>query len=541
MISADLALLNGNVLTLDGGLPHAQALACRGGKIIYVGDNAGARELTGPGTRTIDLQGKTALPGFNDSHLHLSMFGFELQRVDLCYPKARSVADVKRLVSERAERTPPGEWVRANGYDQEKIAERRHPTRQELDEVSSVHPIVLGHVTGHAYAANGLALRRAGITRDTAPPPGGVIEKDPDTGEPTGLIAEQAMAILEAAMPASTVEDQARAVELACRAFVSAGMTSCTDAGPSMAADSHLAGFFLARERGKLPVRCCVTITDLLLDEANRLGIMPGFGDDRLRVGAMKIFTDGSLIVKTAALCEPYEGDPDRLGDDFKPPEEITRAVVKANAAGWQVAIHAVGDRAIGNALNAIEAALTRNPRKDARHRIEHATTMRPELVDRFVKLGVVPVVQPAFAHYFGDTYQQHLGPRRAAHALPFRTLLDRGLQVAGSSDCSVTPFSPLVGIKCAVVRNTLSERPFWPEHAVTLDEALAMYTWRGAYATFEEKVKGTLSAGKLADIVVVGDDPRKVPPEELDRIPVQMTIMGGEVVYKAPLAKSQG
>ncbi len=525
--------LNATVLTMDPDRPVAEAVVTVGDRIAFVGSNAEARRFAPPGARALDLAGQTLIPGFNEAHNHMITFGQALAQIDAGHPAVGSIAEIVRAVAERAATTPAGEWVRGRGYDDNKLAERRHPHRADFDAVAPAHPVLITNASGHLSVANGAALRRAGIGPDTPDPQGGRIVRD-EHGEATGLLLETAQQLVYDAIPPATAADLREALRRCCAAYAAAGITSSQNAGSSTPLE--IAAFQEARAAGELTLRTNLMIRENLLPHLADLGLRGGFGDDRLRIGPIKLFSDGSLIGRTAAVSAPFLADPrpDNLGLEMMPQAELDDVVWRAHRAGFQVATHAIGDRAIAMVLDAYERAIERAPRADHRHRIEHCGILRPDLIARIVRLGVIPVSQPIFVSEYGDGFRRHLGEGRLALTYPFRSLLDAGIGLTFSSDCPVSAFEPLKGIRDAVFERTGSGAPYVPGEALTVEEALHCYTVAGARASFEEDRKGRLRPGMLADLTVLARDPRAVEPAALADIPVTLTVRGGETIHEA-------
>jgi predicted amidohydrolase YtcJ len=524
-------LLNARVLTMDPERPEAEAVVLAGERIAFVGGNAEARAYAHAGARELDLAGQTVVPGFIESHNHMLGFGLTLAQVDAGHPAVRSIEQLKRALAERAAGTPPGGWVRARGYDDNKLDERRHPHRADLDAAAPGHPVIVTNASGHMSVVNTRALELAGIARDTPDPQGGHVVRD-ERGEPTGLLQETAQQLAHAVIPPPTLADLREALRRCCAAYAAAGITSSQDAGSN--SPLQLAAYQEARDAGELTLRTNLMIRDNLLPHLVELGLRGRFGDDRLRIGPIKLFADGSLIGRTAAVFEPFLDDPrpDNLGLAMMPQEELDEAVWRAHSAGYQVATHAIGDRAIAMVLGAYERALARQPRADHRHRIEHCGILRPELIARLARLGVLAVSQPVFVSDYGDGFRRHLGEERLRLTYPFRSLLDAGVTLVFSSDCPVSPFEPLKGIRDAVHERTRSGAAYAPQEALTAEEALRCYTVAGAYASFEEDRKGRIRPGLLADLTVLAEDPREVAPAALAEIPVSLTLVGGEAIH---------
>ncbi len=523
---------NGTILTMDRGTPSADAVGVIGDRIVAVGSANMVEDALPRGYRTIDLAGRFCLPGLNEAHNHMIGFGTALGHVEAGFPKVRSIEEIKRNVAERVRQVPPGTWIQGRGYDDNKLDERRHPSRYDLDEVAPKHPVIIVNGSGHMSAVNSLALKMAGLTPDTPDPQGGHFVKD-ENGELTGVLQETAQDAVRKLIPKPTVDDHVAALKRCNDAYVAAGITSSQDAGSN--APDQIEAYQRAVREGKLKLRTSMMIRENLLPEITGLGIKQGFGDDRLRVGPIKMFIDGSLIGRTAAVSQPFLEDPrdDNLGLTMMPTEEFESYVWQAHSAGFQIAVHAIGDRAVEMVLNAYQKALERMPRADHRHRIEHCGILRPDLIERIAKMHVLAVSQPIFITEYGDGFIRHLGMSRIQLTYPFRSLLDAGITLVFSSDCPVSAFEPLKSIKAAVTEKTGSGRSYALEEAISVEEALPLYTVAGAYATFEEHKKGQLKENMLADFAILEEDPRAVDPERLDEIKISQTIIGGETAYE--------
>ena len=529
-------LTNATVISLDPATPAANAVGVRGDRIAWVGDQRDARDnFSGPYDE-VDLGGATIVPGFIDAHHHLMTLGFWMSQIDCRFPAVRSIEDIVRAVGRRSTQLPAGEWILGRGYDDNKLAERRHLTRWDLDAVSPAHPVMIRNISGHMSVVNSAALALAGIGPDSVSPFGGHIARN-EAGEPTGLLQEKAQELLNVPFLPDDKVRLREYLDVAGRAYLAAGVTSGHEAG--IFGPAEFAVLQDAWAEDALALRTYMMIRTPFLDALERVGFHSGFGDDRLRVGSIKVISDGSLIGRTAAVCHPYEDarEADDLGLAMFTQEELDDIVWRSHRAGWQVAIHAIGDRAIDMCLDAYEAALRRLPRADHRHRIEHCGIMRKDIITRMARLGVIPVGQPPFIAEFGDGFLEHLGTERCQLTYPLKSLLRAGLPACGSSDSPVSSYQPLIGIQAAVTERTVSGASFAPAEALTVEEALGLYTRNSAYAAFDEHKKGSITVGKYADLAILGRDPRVEPAETISEIPVQATIRGGEFVYQAPLA----
>lgn len=533
-MSRAVLLTNATVISLDPAHPNATAIGIRGDRIAWVGDQRDARQYFDDDAQDIDLGGATVVPGFIDAHHHVMTLGFWMSQIDCSFPAVQSIGQIVDAVADRAQATTPGEWIRGRGYDDNKLAERRHLTRDDLDAVSPNHPVMICNASGHMSVVNSFALRQAGIGRGSASPFGGHVDVDGD-GEPTGLLQETAQDLLGVPFLPHDKDELRRHLHTAGKAYLSAGVTSGHEAGIFHPAE--FAVFQEAWADDTLALRTYMMIRNPFLESLEGVGLSTGFGDDRLRVGSIKIISDGSLIGRTAAVCNPYDhAAEDDLGLTMFSQEALDDLVWRGHSAGWQLAIHAIGDRAIDMCLDAYQSALTRLPRRDHRHRIEHCGVMRPDIVARMARMGVIPVSQPPFIAEFGDGFLQHLGRDRSQLTYPLKSLLNAGIPVAGSSDSPVSSYQPLIGIQAAVTQRTSGGDIFAPAEVLTVEEALSIYTRNAAFAAFDEHKKGSVTVGKYADLAVLGRDPRTEPSGTISEIPIAATIQGGEFVYEASL-----
>ena len=503
---------------MDPALPRAEAIGILGERIIAVGSNSEIAQIRGPDTETINLNGATVLPGFIDCHIHLIEYGLSLRNLDL--RNISSIADLKKRVAEGAKNA--SSWVLGRGWDQEKFVDKRYPTRHDLDEASPTKPVLIRRICGHVAVVNSVALRIAGIDNHTAGPEGGTIDRD-SSGEPLGVLRETAIQLVESKVPSPTLKDYEEATLAACDRALAAGLTSvhCITDSPA-----ELKALLELRRQGKLPLRFYVFIPVEELQHAKQLGFSTGFGDEWVRLGGVKIFTDGSLGGHTAALEAPYDDAPTNRGVTIYKQEQLDEIAAQAHQADLQVAAHAIGDRAIGMVLNAIEKAKNSMPNKELRHRIEHASVLNDELIQRMKHAELIASVQPHFI--VSDFWvENRLGVKRARMTYPFASLLRSGVKVVGGSDSPVEPLDPLRGVAAASNRQGSAE-------VVGVEEALACYTRDAAFASFEEGQKGTISPAKFADFVVLQKDPRKVAAPLIPEIPILMTIVGGKVRYRS-------
>jgi len=533
----DLLLVNANVLTMDPARPRARSVAVAGGRIVALDAGPAGR----PAGEVIDLRGATVLPGFHDAHNHMAWFGLTLTEIDLRFTTVGSRDDLYAAVAGRAAQTEPGGWVVGSGYDQNKIG--AHPDRDALDRVAPGRRVWLRHTSGHMCVVNSQVLADLGMDARPVEVPGGKVATDA-AGRPTGLLEERAQELVGSLVHPYRLSVITDAIDRAGAQYLREGITSCTEAGIGGGWIGHtpveLAAYQAAREAGRLHVRVeLMIVSDALhplaahaddgLELGLDLGIRTGFGDDWLRIGAMKVFTDGSLVGRTAAMHDDFAGTPGNHGYLQGEAEDIQGAIMAAHRSGWQVAAHAVGDRAIDVVLDAYDQALTRWPRPRARHRIEHFAVCRPDQVARAARLGVVAVPQGRFATELGDGMLAAAGPGRQAWLYRQRSLLAAGMTLPGSSDRPVVTGAPLLGVHDMVNRRTATGEAMNSAEAITAMQALRAYTSGSAYASHAEHIKGTLAPGMLADMVVLSEDPTAVSPESIAAIGVLATYVDGQ------------
>ena len=530
---ADLICVGGRVHTVNAANDVVPAVAVGDGRILLAGGDANVRALAGPRTRVVELRGRTVLPGFIDAHAHLASLGLAESAIDCKAPGMRSIAALQQAVRERAAAQPSGTWIRGRGYDQSRLAERRHPHRLDWDAVAPDHPVIFTRTCGHIASVSSCALSAAGIDNETPDPPGG--RYDRADGRNLGVAYETAQTPLQAAALPSWQEFR-DALLAAARACLAAGCTSAHDAGglvgPAFASCQALV------ETRRLHVRLYAFATvnshQHPLMGLLASGIRTGLGDARLKVGAFKVMTDGSSSGPTAATREPYHSDCNDSGILYWSQDDLDDLLGRAHRAGFQCTVHAVGDRAILQTLDALARAQREAPREGLRHRIEHCGICPPDLRARVRAQGIVPAMQPAFFWEFGDGYIRNYGRARADTMFPARSLIAAGVPVAGSSDAPVTHYAPLFGIEQALTRATMDGDVCGPDERLDLATAIRMHTLHGAHAAFEEREKGSLEPGKLADLVLLGEDLARVPTAGLRHVHVAMTVVGGEIVYQA-------
>ena len=512
---ADLILKNANVITMNPACPAAELVAIKGNRILLVATSEGMEPVRGARTKIIDCHGKTVVPGFNDAHCHVFSFIRKRRSLDLSPSSVRSIADIKVAIRRQVQSLSPGSWLLGDGYNEFYLAEKRHPNRRDLDEAAPHHPVVLAHRSLHACVLNSLALSLAGITRETPEPPGALIERDLDTGEPSGLLFEMLGYIRERVVPPLSEEELAEGIALANQHYLSMGITSLQEAS----ATNDLARWQTLRrfkESGKLKSRVSMMFGIDALSRFQEAGLAFGSGDSQLRLGGVKL-----MLNETAGQLPPSL-------------PELNQQALDAHRAGFQLAIHCIEPSTVEAAIAALEYISGRSSLAGRRHRLEHCSECPPRLLKRLSRLKAVVVTQPPFIYYSGERYLATLSPTELRWLYRLKSFLDGGLVVAASSDSPVVPDNPLVGIYGAVTRRAESGQPVLPRECILAQQALAMYTVNAAYASFEEGIKGSIAPGKLADIVVLSDDPLKLPPERLKDIRVEMTIIDGKVEWEA-------
>jgi predicted amidohydrolase YtcJ len=523
---------NGSFYVLPNETRKREALAAYEGRIIYVGDKDAAKESfpVGVKPKVVDLEGKTVLPGFIDSHMHLMSLGLGLRNLSLS--DVRSISELKDAVKAQAEKIREGEWILGRGWDQDFLRERRYPNRKDLDEASGGKPVYLTRSCGHLAVLSSKALEICGITRDTPDLDGGAIDRD-QYGDPTGVLRETAME-LAAHVPEPGMDTLLDTTKDAMNYLLARGTTS-VHTNDGYGGYSGVAGTYRQAHEAGIPLRIYWDLPVGDLDEVVATPLRTGDGDDYFRIGAVKMFADGSLGGRTAALEEPYNDDPSTSGILVTSEATLKEWVYRSHCLGMQVAVHAIGDRAARIALEAINDAQTRLPRASLRHRIVHAQISSPHLISEMKRVGVVADVQPKFVTTDVRWADERVGHRmRCSYA--WRTMLRAGVPLAGGSDSPVEPPDALWGIYAAVTRKDMQGNPksgFYPNERVPVSDAVHMFTLGGAYGAFEENDKGTLEPGKLADFVVLSEDPFLVRSDSLKDIQVLMTVVGGEVAYQ--------
>lgn len=525
----DLAIVNARVWTGVSSHPEAEAVAIAGETIAFVGTTADVRPLIGRRTRVLDAAGRRVLPGLNDAHAHFVGGGFSLAGSDL--RAARSEAAFAAAVGRKVAGLEAGQWLCRGQWDHEGWPEGRRPSRRGLDPVTPQNPVFLRRIDGHIAVANSLALGRAGITRDTVDPAGGSIERDPQSGEPTGILVDAAMDLVDRFVPDPSPAERLEAARQASRHAARLGVTSVLGLGDL----DDLEALLALDAAGELQTRVTVGLPASRRGALAELRSRPGLDGTRLRVGPLKLFADGSLGARSALFFDAYEDDPSTCGLAMGEEEDLFRVVRELDAAGLQVALHAIGDRAVRRGLDAFEQAAARNGLRDSRHRIEHAQAVQPPDHGRFARLGVVASIQPC--HCIDDMrwVERRLG-ERSRFAYPYRSLCDAGARIASGTDWPVEPLDPMLGLYAAVAREFPEGGPaggWYPAERVDMAQAVSDYTAGSAFAEFAEDRKGRIGNGMLADLVILDRDLLAAPACEILGTQVIATVVGGRVVYE--------
>jgi predicted amidohydrolase YtcJ len=513
---ADLIFKNADVITVDAGQPGADFVAVKGGKILFAGSKDFLNDFTGPGTKFIDCAGKTLLPGFNDAHCHIFSFLRKLTSIDLGAPGIKSIRDIQAAIKAKATITPPGEWITGTDYNEFYLVEKRHPTRWELDEAAPDNPVMLTHRSLHGCVLNSKALALAGITIDTPEMPGTMIDRDVSRGgEPNGFLAEMVGYLREHVLPPISEQELKTGIKLANAEYLSQGLTSLEDATyvNNLSRWRHYQSF---KENGLLQSRVSMMIGVETLPEFQNAGLGFGAGDENLRLGAVKIV-------------------PALIAEKMHPsPKELNHLVLQIHRAGFQLAIHGVQTQMIDAIICAYEYLQSVTPDfSDRRHRLEHCSECPPPLMDRLKKLRPVVVTHPSFTYFSGDRYLATVEKDFIPWLYRTGTLVKSGLTIGAGSDSPIVPNSPIMGIYGAVTRMTSSGQTLNPTEKITAAEVIKMYTLNAAYASHEEKIKGSIAPGKLADMVLLSRNPTRVSAEEIKGIKVQITVIGGKVVWE--------
>jgi len=516
MPTADFIIKNADIITVDQQQSQAEFVAVKADKIIFTGSKEQENDFTGPATKFIDCQGKTLVPGFNDAHCHIFSLLRKLTSIDLSLPKIKSINDIKAIIKEKVRNTPPGEWITGTDYNEFYLAEKRHPTRWEIDEVAPDNPVMLTHRSLHGCVLNSKALALAGITMETAELPGTLIDRDVERGgEPNGFLAEMVGYIREQVMPPIPEKQLFESIKLANEQYLSQGLTSLQDATivNDLKRWRYYRGF---KDNDLLKSRVYMMTGIETMNEFQNANLSFGAGDENLKLGAVKII-------------------PSMISEIIHPSlEELKTMALHTHQAGFQLAIHGVQAALVDAIISTYEYLQHNTPDfSSRRHRIEHCSECPPQLMERIKKLQPVIVTHPSFTYFSGDRYLATVEKEVVPWLYRTGTMVRNGLTVAGASDSPIVPNSPLTGIYGAVTRLTSSGQILNQAECMTANQGLRLYTLNAAYASHEEKIKGSITPGKLADMTLLSNNPNKVPVEEIKDIKVQMTVIGGKVVWE--------
>ena len=532
--SAHLIVTNAKVWTVDKSNPTAQAVAVLGDRIVAVGSNSDVDNWRGPKTRVIDAQGRLLLPGFNDSHVHFVSGGLALDAVQL--NDATSAEEFAHRIGERAKQTPKSQWIMGGDWDETKWIPVKLPTKELIDPVTPESKVFVSRYDGHMSLANSLALRLAGVTAKTADPPGGVIVRDAQ-GNPTGALKDAAMDLVNKVIPPLTHDQRMKAVKRALAHAASLGVTSVQNMNPEY---EDIAVYSELVEKAELTARIYAAPLITQVDDQTKIGIRHAFGGPFLRIGAVKAFADGSLGSATAYFFQPFDDLPDNhgiLSDEMHPVSLMRDRMMKADAAGLQLCTHAIGDQGISMTLDIYSEIAKAHGEADRRSRIEHAQHMAARDFERFAQLHVIASVQPYHAIDDGRWAERRIGHDRASRTYAFRTFLNHGVRLALGTDWDVAPLNPMLTVYAAVTRATLDGKNpggWFPEQKLTVEEAIEAYTMGSAYAEFQENDKGSITPGKLADMVLLSDDIFSIAPGKIRDLRILKTIVGGKIVWDA-------
>ncbi|UCH02351.1 MAG: amidohydrolase [Candidatus Bathyarchaeota archaeon] len=547
-MKADLVFMNGKVITVDSKDSTSEAIAVYSGRIIKVGSNREVEKCIGQETRVIDLGDKAVTPGMIDVHCHFADSGTsKVYVVDLRYPNVESISEVLKIVEAQVSKAPRGMWIKGRGWDEALFQERRYITRWDLDSISPENPVILHHTSGHYISVNTYVLQLAGVTKDTPQPAGGTIDKDPESREPTGVFKEApAMNLVLKKVPEWTVLELETGIKKAQELFLSEGITAIKDPGVT---NATLHAYNNLQNCGELAMRVYMLYPVNTVHQTERaVKHLARGGNDFLKLGGLKMFLDGSGMARTAWMYEDWNQhyihrDVNNRGYPVIPLKDFRMMVKIAHKAGFQIGVHAIGDKAIDETLTAYEAALKEVPKTNSRHSIIHANVPTDEALERITKLkdNIVIETQTPFLYFIGDNYAGNFGPQRAKRMIPMKTYMKQGITVGNSSDWSVCPFPPRIGIWSAIVRKTWKGlygfHPFGIEEGLSVQEALRTYTILAAKCIFMEELIGSIEEKKYADLVVWSRDLYTTPIDKLKDLTVEMTIVGGKIVYGKDMA----
>ena len=524
----ELILFNGNFWTVNPRQPRAQAVAIAGGRFLAIGSNEEILTLASGKARKLDLGGKSVLPGFIDAHTHPVEAGLGHLRMVDC--DLRSIAEILQALRERAAKTSAGQWVQGFKYDDTKTSDGRPLTREDLDSIPD-HPVFVQHRGGHTAWVNSAAFKLANVDEKTPDPPGGRYDRDPATGRLTGHVSEQGRVTFEKLIPSQFTRDDYRAAaKLISKMMTRTGITSACEADGT---PDILRGYQDARDAGDLLLRAYCMINYAHLDQMTAAGVHTGLGDEWVRVGAMKNYCDGSISERTARLSQAYVGRPNDFGILVISEDELYDHVRKARAAGWQVGTHANGDVAIDMTLRVYERVQRELPSRDPGFRLEHCTVVNDSLVARIKALGAIPLPFSTYVYYHGEKMRAY-GADRLNHMFALRSFIDAGIRPTQASDYPAGPFEPMMALQSEVTRTDMKGNVWGPQQKIRLEEAIQVGTINGAYASYEENLKGSIEPGKLADLVVLGRDVFKEDSSNIVNIPIERTMVDGKWVWES-------
>jgi hypothetical protein len=541
MISMKTIFKNGKITTLEEHLPEVEALVVEGEKIIDLGaEDYIMKNYQKEAGQIVDLEGRRVIPGFNDAHLHLYQYALAKNRVNLT--GIRSLQEMKTRIRKHLENNniPEGHWIEGQGWNDKDFDEPVIPDRKSLDTISRDHPIILKRACYHAALVNTRALELCKIGKETPDPEGGKIDRD-QQGNPTGILYETAIDLVENQIPRQGIADMKRLLKDSFQDALSVGLTSIqTDEFINLENPEDIFQAYLEMTNNdEIPLRVNLQlrVTDpVKIKEIASKGFKTGYGDEYFRIGPIKIIADGSLGARTAALREPYHDNPSTSGKLIYSQERLNQLVSTAHQNGFQLAVHAIGDKGTDLALNAFTRMLEENPSPDSRPVIVHAQIGSEDLFARMNKIGVVAAIQPIFLATDWSIIEQRVGKKRAETSYAWKMMWEAGITLSGSSDAPVEPFNPLLGIYAAVTRKDLCGQPTggWkPDEKLSVEQALKLFTIGGAYQSFEEGLKGTLSRGKLADFIILSDDIFRIPEDQIKDIKIVRTYVGGKLTYQ--------
>ena len=532
VLGADTIIVNATVHTMDAARPTAEAIAIFGNRFVAVGSTQEIKKLAGPGTKTIDAGKRLVVPGFNDAHTHFLSGGFQLASVDL--RDADTPQEFASRIRAFAAKAPKGSWITGGDWDHERWPDAKLPAKELIDSFTADTPVFVSRLDGHMALANSLTLKLAGVTRQTVDPPGGVIVRDKN-GDPTGVLKDAAMSFVWKVKPPASFDEKIAAARAATNHAAKLGVTSIQD----VSAGADVGVYQSLLDRGELKTRIYAVSPLPAWERVAQTGVRAHFGSEMLRVGGLKGFSDGSLGSTTALFYQPYNDEPGTsgiAGDEMYPEGVMLKRVMEADRAGLQIMIHAIGDRANDMILSIYEQVERENGARDRRFRIEHAQHLRAQDIPRFARDRVIASMQPYHAIDDGRWADKRIGKERAKTTYAFRSLLDAGATLAFGTDWTVAPLDPMLTIYAAVTRRTLDGKNAngWvPEQKISVEETVRAYTVGSAYAEFQDQVKGSITPGKLADLVILSRDIFRIDPKEIEKVRVELTMVDGRVVYE--------